>query len=119
MPIGHRLAGRASVTARELAAEVMIVRRHCEMLPLVSRHFTGQDVRPRFSFRGTNDDRIMSFVRLGLGITVMPGCYTDPGVARPRLDGFEATRQIGLVLAEAAGSHLALQDAIRIAAQAV
>ena len=120
IPVGHRLAGRQSVSAHELSGEVMIVRRHCEVLSLVSRHFTGYGVRPRFSFRGANDDRIMSLVRSGLGITVMPSSFNDPGVARPRLDGFDETRQIGLVLTQGPSAHApALLGAIRVAAKAM
>jgi DNA-binding transcriptional LysR family regulator len=96
---GHRLAERATITAEELADETMIVRRHCEVLSETSRHFTERGVRPFFSFRGTNDDQVLTLVRADLGVTVMPACYNSPGVARPRLAGFDLTRQIGLLYA--------------------
>lgn len=97
LPHWHRLSGSATIRAAELAEEVMIVRRHCEALPQTSRHFTEQGVRPRFSFRTTNDDKALALVRTGLGITVMPDCYRDPGVTRIRLEGFDISREIGLV----------------------
>jgi DNA-binding transcriptional LysR family regulator len=96
---GHRLAGRGTITAEELADETMIVRRHCEVLSETSKHFTERGVRPFFSFRSTNDDQVLTLVRTDLGITVMPACYTSPGVVRPRLAGFDLTRQIGLLYA--------------------
>jgi DNA-binding transcriptional LysR family regulator len=96
---GHRLAERATITAEELADETMIVRRHCEVLSETSKHFTDRGVRPFFSFRSTNDDQVLTLVRADLGVTVMPACYTSPGVARPRLSGFDLTRQIGLLYA--------------------
>jgi len=96
LPQWHRLAGEASVRAEDLAEEIMIVRRHCEALSDVSRHFTERGVRPHFSLRTTNDDKALASVRAGLGITVMPDCYRDPAVSRPQLSGFELTRVIGL-----------------------
>jgi DNA-binding transcriptional LysR family regulator len=96
---GHRLAERGTITAEELADETMIVRRHCEVLSETSKHFTERGVRPFFSFRGTNDDQVLTLVRADLGVTVMPACYTSPGVVRPRLAGFDLTRQIGLLYA--------------------
>ena len=97
VPRWHRLAGAGTVRAEELAEEVMIVRRHCEALPQTSRYFTEHAVRPRFSFRTTNDDKALALVRAGLGITVMPDCYRDPEIARLRLDGFDAVREIGII----------------------
>src|SRR3546814_5122772 len=75
----------------------MMVRRHCEVLSETSRYFTERGVRPRFSFRTTNDDKTLALVRAGLGITLMPDSYRDPEVARPRLCGFDLTRKIGIL----------------------
>lgn len=104
VPRGHRYADAESVAAEDLGDEVMIVRRHCEVLPATSRYFTERGVRPAFSFRSANDDKVLAMVRAGLGITVMPESYVDPGVRRPRLAGFNARREIGLLFAEAASS---------------
>lgn len=100
LPRWHRLAAAEAIRPEELAEETMIVRRHCEALSEISRYFTEHGVRPRFSFRTTNDDKALALVRAGLGITVMPDGYLDPDVARPRLSGFEATREIGILYAE-------------------
>ncbi len=101
----HRLAGKAIIAAEELAEETMIVRRHCEVLTETSRHFTERGVRPFFSFRSTSDDQVLALVRAGLGITMMPECYTAKGVVRPALAGFELVREIGLLYA-AHAEHL-------------
>ena len=85
------------VRPEDLAEETMIVRRHCEVLPETSRYFVDHGVRPRFSFRTTNDDKALALVRAGLGITVMPDSHRDPEVSRPRLSGFDLVRDIGLV----------------------
>ena len=43
-----------------------------------------------------NDDRALAYVAAGLGVTVMPDGYAAPGVVRPKLEGFEFTRTLGL-----------------------
>ncbi|MDR3508000.1 MAG: LysR family transcriptional regulator [Caulobacteraceae bacterium] len=100
VPLDHPLAGAARAAAEDLAQDVMIVRRHCEVLSATSRHFTERGVRPAFSLRTTNDDKAVAMVRAGLGITVMPDSYRDPGLARIPLDGFDAQREIGLLYAD-------------------
>ncbi|WP_293876981.1 MULTISPECIES: LysR family transcriptional regulator [unclassified Sphingomonas] len=95
----HPLAARESVRIEELANDPMIVRRHCELLPETSRFFTAQGIRPFFPARTTSDDKALGYVRAGLGLTVMPDSFRDPGIARVRLDGFDFTRDIGLVYA--------------------
>ncbi|MGF7171729.1 DNA-binding transcriptional LysR family regulator [Sphingobium xanthum] len=99
LPAGHRLAGAQSVAAEALAAETMIVRRHCEALAATSRHFTERGVRPFFAMRSTNDERVMAMVAAGLGLTVMPESYRRAGIAWPQLAGFDLQREIGFVFA--------------------
>lgn len=95
----HRLAEAEAVEPEELAAETMIVRRHCEALSETSRFFTAHNVRPEFAYRSANDDRVLAMVCAGLGLTVMPASYRHPDLRRPRLSGFAATREIGFQFA--------------------
>lgn len=95
----HPLAGRAIVQAEDLANDPMIVRRHCELLAETSRFFTTRGIRPVFPSRTTSDDKALSYVRAGLGITVMPDCFSEPGIVRAHLEGFDVTRDIGLIFA--------------------
>ncbi len=106
LPITHALAGRVSIAPEELVNEPMIVRRHCEALAATSRFFTTRGVRPFFSARTTNDDRALSYVGAGLGITVMPDGFGDPTVSRARLQGFELVRHIGLLF----GAHVDIEN---------
>lgn len=91
----HALAGQSEINAEQLASEVMIVRRHCEALSDISRHFTERGVRPHFALRSTNDERVLQMVIAGLGITVMPQCYREAGLVRPILTGFDLKRTLG------------------------
>lgn len=96
MPSSHPLANELVIPAEALADNVMIVRRHCEVLPETSRHFTQRGVRPFFSARTTSDDRALAYVTAGIGVTIMPDCFKAPGVARVPLEAFNHTRTIGL-----------------------
>ncbi len=93
----HPLAAEAIVGADAIAGETMIARRSCELLAETSRYFTERGVRPPFSLRSANDDRVMAMVRAGLGITVAPESLGGPGIAMPRLAGFDHQRNVGLL----------------------
>lgn len=96
----HPHARAASIEGGALAGETMIVRRQCEGLPEISRYFTNRDVRPAFSLRTLSDDRAMSMVAAGLGVTVAPDSFLRPGLAAVRLTGFGLARDVGLVFCD-------------------
>ncbi len=96
----HKLSGVEQIEGGELAGETMIVRRQCEGLPEISRYFTNRDVRPSFSLRTLSDDRAMSMVAAGLGVTVAPSSFKRPGLASVNLAGFELSRDVGLVFSD-------------------
>lgn len=93
----HPAANVQNLSAETLGEEVMILRRHCEALPEINRHFTERGIRPHFAYRSTNDERVLEMVAAGLGITVMPDCYEHPGVLRRGLPELQARRAIGLM----------------------
>lgn len=95
----HPLAGREMICTEDLVNDPMIVRRHCELLSETSRFFTARGIRPFFPARTMSDARALSYVRAGLGVTIMPECFRESGVVRIPLDGFDFTRDIGLVFA--------------------
>ncbi len=96
----HKLSGIGEIEGGELAGETMIVRRQCEGLPEISRYFTNRDVRPSFSLRTLSDDRAMSMVAAGLGVTVAPASFKAPGLASVNLAGFDLSRDVGLVFSD-------------------
>ena len=112
----HKLAEAESIEGGELAGETMIVRRQCEGLPEISRYFTNRDVRPSFSLRTLSDDRALSMVAAGLGITVAPLSFKQPGLAAIKLNGFDLARDVGLVFSDRTrdqGAPSAFVDAVR------
>jgi DNA-binding transcriptional LysR family regulator len=106
LPSDHRLAHSEAVTAQDLAGETMLVRRNCEALRAVSRFFTARGVRPFMAARTVNEDRALAYVRAGLGITVMPRCFAEPGVAMLTLSGLDLSRTIGWRTAPGGESRL-------------
>ena len=97
MPAKHPFADRTVIAAEDVSGDVMIVRRHCEVLSETSRHFTERGIRPHFALRSTQDDRVLTMISAGLGLTVMPQSHQASGVVRPRLAGFTVRRTVGLL----------------------
>jgi DNA-binding transcriptional LysR family regulator len=110
----HKLSGVERIDGGALAGETMIVRRQCEGLAEISRYFTNRDVRPSFSLRTLSDDRAMSMVAAGLGVTVAPSSFKRAGVCVVELDGFALAREVGLVFSDRTRERSgAFVDAVR------
>ena len=106
MAADHPLARHAALEPEAVAGAEMIVRRNCEALAQVSRFFTRRGVRPFFAARTADDERAVSYVKAGLGSTVMPRCFAQPGMAMPTLAGFDQRRRIGLIADPAARKRI-------------
>jgi len=98
LPVTHRLAGEHLIRGEDLANESMIVRSRCEVLSETSRHFTDRNVRPPLVYRTAQDERALSMVGAGVGITVMPDSYTAPDVVRIPMRDFNPRRTVALFL---------------------
>lgn len=94
----HRLAGGGEVAPDELAAEIMIARRSCELLDVTSRFFSQRGVRPRFALRSESDDRCLRMVAAGVGITTAPLSLAIRGTVPVRVTGYDYSRQLGLLI---------------------
>lgn len=97
LPGDHPLAASELVTAEQLASDAMVVRRHCEALPEISRFFTQHGVRPRFLLKTASDQRVLAMVRSGAGVGMMPESFSHPGVRFVRVADFDLQREIGLL----------------------
>jgi len=96
LSIQHPLAGEQILRGEDLANESMIVRSRCEVLSETSRHFTDRNVRPPLVYRTAQDERALSMVGAGVGITVMPDSFTAPDVVRIAMRDFNPRRTVGL-----------------------
>ena len=98
LSLNHRLAGESVIRGEDLANESMIVRTRCEVLSETSRHFTDRNVRPPLVYRTAQDERALSMVGAGVGITVMPDSYEAPDVVRIPMRDFNPRRTVALFL---------------------
>lgn len=98
MPDGHTLASSEAVAPEQLAGEVMIARRSCEILGDTSKFFTRHGVRPRFAFKSDSDERCMRMVAAGGGITTAPLSLQLPGTMPVSVTGYDFSRRIGVLL---------------------
>lgn len=116
VPANHHLAGQTIVQPEQLAAEVMIARRSCEILNETSRFFTRHQVRPRFSFRSDSDDRCLQMVVAGLGITTAPASLLAAGTFPLVVNGYDFRRRVGMRF----GSDMddAVREKLRLACEA-
>ncbi|MDZ3831870.1 MAG: LysR family transcriptional regulator [Sphingopyxis sp.] len=95
---GHHLARKGEVEPEELAAEIMIARRSCELLDTTSRFFSQRGVRPRFALRSDSDDRCVRMVAAGMGITTAPSSLAIEGTVPVRVVGYDFVRRVGLLI---------------------
>jgi DNA-binding transcriptional LysR family regulator len=98
LSVNHRLAGEQIIRGENLANESMIVRSRCEVLSETSRHFTDRNVRPPLVYRTAQDERALSMVGAGVGITIMPESYEAPDVVRIAMRDFNPRRTVALFL---------------------
>jgi DNA-binding transcriptional LysR family regulator len=98
LPVTHRLAGERLIRGEDLANDSMIVRSRCEVLSETSRHFTDRNVRPPLVYRTAQDERALSMVGAGVGITVMPESYQAPDVVQISMRDFNPRRTVALFL---------------------
>lgn len=117
LPAGHPHAEAQAIEAEQLAGDRMVVRRHCEALPEISRFFTTRGVRPRFVLKTTSDQRMLAVVRAGHGIGMMPESFAEPALRFVRVADFDLSREVGLLHADADAAVLAANsrfvDALR------
>lgn len=94
----HPLAGRSVVQPEELASDIMIARRSCELLDTTSRFFSQRGVRPRFALKSDSDDRCLLMVAAGLGITTAPQSLLRKGLITLPIKDYHFSRQLALIV---------------------
>ena len=66
--------------------------------PHFGPHLIDRNVRPPLVYRTAQDERALSMVGAGVGITVMPDSYTAPDVVRVPMRDFNPRRTVALFL---------------------
>ena len=107
LPKSHELASRKILRAEDLAEEVMVARRSCEILGETSKFFTSRGIRPHFVMRSNNDERCLSMVRAGFAVTTGPQCLADHGIVASPIEGYDFRRSIILAWSTSVETQLA------------
>jgi DNA-binding transcriptional LysR family regulator len=104
----HRLAQAALLQPEDLANEVMVARRSCEILSETSDFFTARGIRPHFLMRSANEDRCLALVREGFAVTTGPTSLAVDGIVARPMEGYTFSRSLGVI----AGSDDIQQDLV-------
>ena len=102
----HPLVAESIISSDQLGREAMLVRRQCEALAQVSQFFTARGIRPFMAARSVSEDRIASYVRAGLGVTVMPESLLQHGIAGRPLVGLDLRRTVAIVVHPQSASRI-------------
>ena len=82
--------------------------------PVVRRRIAGWRIQQLPAIVELNDDRAMSMVAAGLGVTVAPSSFLRAGLAAVKLAGFTLSRDVGLVFSDRVRERSgAFVDAVR------
>ena len=109
----HALAGADVIEPEALRADAMIVRRRCEVLAAVSRHFTSRGVRPPLAYRTVQEERALAMVAAGIGVTVLPRSSVNSEVVAARLGGFDLQRSLSVLTSPIALARTRDAEAMR------
>lgn len=97
VPAGHRLAGRASVAAADLAGEVPVLRRYCDTDGRATRMLRAGGVDLGFALEAGSDRDALALVSCGAGLAVVPASTSPPaGVRMVALEDGEPGRRVAV-----------------------
>jgi DNA-binding transcriptional LysR family regulator len=93
----HHLANKVSVSLAELNAHPYIDRIGCETRDDLQRLFATRGICPPVVYRTADDEWSKALIATGIGLAVMPGQSSTPGIVYVRFSDLNLVRQVGLV----------------------
>lgn len=94
MPHDHRLAGQKSTPLSTLHGLPFVARRHCEYRHIMARLLSGGKIRPKVTYRTSQDQRALELVRAGLGVGIFPKSLVSEDLHVLDIDDHVLTRDI-------------------------
>lgn len=95
MPHNHHLSRSSSISIKDLNKELFIGRSHCEHRHAFEELLKQHDVRLNMAYITNQDDRALSLVESGVGITIVPEHYSSTNITtRPLIEDIDK-RSIG------------------------
>ncbi|TDU28892.1 DNA-binding transcriptional LysR family regulator [Panacagrimonas perspica] len=95
-PMDHRFAKEQSVRLSALDGEPYISRTACETFQATTKVLTERSIKFRVTYRTDQDDRALSLVAAGVGLTMLPELFRAPGIQHVQLSDFEIERTIAI-----------------------
>ncbi|NER79342.1 MAG: LysR family transcriptional regulator [Leptolyngbya sp. SIO1D8] len=96
VPQNHAFAQRASVRLAELDGLPLIDRVNCEFFQQECQILAEANVCPRVVYRASHEEWVMSLVKAGLGVSIMPYWRNLSGVVYLPISDLDFQRTIGL-----------------------
>ncbi|NEP19959.1 MAG: LysR family transcriptional regulator [Leptolyngbya sp. SIO4C1] len=96
VPQSHPLAQRASVRLAELDGQPFIDRVHCEFFQQECQILEAANVHPNVVYRASHEEWVISLLRAGLGISVMPYWRGLTGIMYLPISDLDFQRTIGI-----------------------
>jgi DNA-binding transcriptional LysR family regulator len=114
-PLNHRFAHDGQIHLSDLNGEPFISCTSCERYPETLKAFADRGIEPRFTSVTDQGEGALNLVAAGIGLAIVPGMFSTPGLARIALLDFDFCRTIGLHWVSG-GSHEDLDNFIKVAA---
>ena len=96
VPMDHRFAREASVKLLDLQGEPFITRSSCETFKESTKIFTERGLRPRIAYKTDQDDRALSLVNAGVGLSIVPELFQMQGIVQVKISDFNLSRSISI-----------------------
>jgi DNA-binding transcriptional LysR family regulator len=96
LPHQHRLVNRKRVTLGDLSSESFIERSCCVGYKAAAKALAEHGVKTRVVYRTDQEDRALSLVAAGMGVTLVPELFCYYRVYKRLLSDFEYKRVINL-----------------------
>lgn len=104
MALDHPLVGQKTAPLSVLQDMPFIARRHCEYRKVLGRHLSAGNIRPKVTYRTSQDRRAQDLVRAGLGVGIFPRSLVGDGLHAVEVEDHDLERDLICCRPEAAPS---------------
>lgn len=114
VPQDHRFAKESRISLADLHDEPLVTRTNCETYAETTRTLQERNIKPKIVFRTDQDDRALSLVAAGVGISLVPELFETIGVKQLELSDLHVERIVAIQWAvKTEKENLALDEFVR------
>jgi DNA-binding transcriptional LysR family regulator len=92
----HPFARRPSISLRELNGERYVLRTSCSVHNEAKRALAKRDIHPQIVYRTDQDDRVVSLISEGVGVSLRPRFFQSSKVAAVTVSDLDLKYRLGL-----------------------